>query len=97
MRQPNDRSQFKRTAWKKVVDIIPSNFFQTRILSDDKYAVAQRKVLIRIVGNRRIQRSASDRGACRSRDDPPNMLLIAVPHLDPKGQVAWNVMQVRIG
>jgi hypothetical protein len=47
MRQPNDRSQFKRMAWKKVVDIIPSNFFQTRILSDDKYAVAQRKVLIR--------------------------------------------------
>jgi hypothetical protein len=97
MRQPNDRSQFKRMAWKKVVDIIPSNFFQTRILSDDKYAVAQRKVLIRIVGNRRVQRSVSDRGACRSNDDPPNMLLIAVPHLDPKGQVAWNVMQVRIG
>lgn len=97
MRQPNDRSQFKRMAWKKVVDIIPSNFFQTRILSDDKYAVAQRKVLIRIVGNRRIQRSVSDRGACRSNDDPPNMPLIAVPHLDPKGQVAWNVMQVRIG
>ena len=73
MRQPNDRSQSKRMAWKKVVDIIPSNFSQTRILSDDKYAVAQRKVLIRIVGNRHIKRSVSDRGACRSRDDPPNM------------------------
>jgi hypothetical protein len=97
MRQSNDRSQFKRMAWKKVVDIILSNFFQTRILPDDKYAVAQRKVLISIVGDRRIQRSASDRGACRSRDDPPNMLLIPIPHLHPKGQVARDVTQVRVG
>ena len=28
--QPNDRSQFRRMAWKRVVYIIPSNFFQTR-------------------------------------------------------------------
>ena len=65
MRQSNDRSQFKRMAWKKVVDIIPSNFFQTRILPDDKYAVAQRKVLIRIVGNRRIHRGMPNRHARR--------------------------------
>ena len=29
-------SQFKRTEWKKVVDIIPSNFLQTRMLSYDR-------------------------------------------------------------
>ena len=25
------------------------------------------------------------------------MLIRSVPHLDPKGEVAWNVVQVRIG
>jgi hypothetical protein len=74
-----------------------SNFFQTRILPDDNYAVAQRKVLTRIVGNRGIWRNVSNRNARRRGDHPANVLLIPIPHLRPKGQIARDVMQVRIG
>ena len=56
MRQPNDHSQFKRMAWKRVVDIIPSNFFQTRMLSYYKYPIPQRETLIRIIRDRCIER-----------------------------------------
>jgi hypothetical protein len=53
---PVNSSQLKRMAWKRVVDIIPSNFLQTRMLSDDEYPIPQREALIRIIRNRRIQR-----------------------------------------
>ena len=66
-------------AWKKVVDIIPSNFFQTRILPDDKYAVAQRKVLIRIVGNRRIHRGMPNPPRSPTLRSPPNMVFVPIP------------------
>jgi hypothetical protein len=36
-------------AWKRVVDIIPSNFLQTQMLPDHKYPIPQRKTLIRII------------------------------------------------
>ena len=45
MRQLKDRP---------LVDIIPSNFLQTRMLSNDEYPIAQRETLIWKIPNRRI-------------------------------------------
>ena len=59
--------------------------------------VPQRKPLIGIVRrNRRIHGCVSDRDAGRSGHHPPNMLIRRVPHLDPKGEVARDVVQVWI-
>ena len=69
----------------------------SRMLPNHQYPIPQREPLIRIIRNRRIHRGMADRHACRRRDHPPNMLIGLVPHLDPKGQVAWDVVQVRVG
>jgi hypothetical protein len=39
---------------KRVVDIIPSNFLQTRMLPHNEYPIAQRETLIRIILLERI-------------------------------------------
>ena len=67
------------------------------MLSNNEYPIPQREALIRIIRNRRIQRSMSDRDTSRRRNHPPNMLIRLIPHLDPKGEVARDVVQVGIG
>jgi hypothetical protein len=52
-----------RNSWKRLSTLFPSNFVQTRMLSDDKYAVAQRKVLLRIIRDRRVQRCVPNRNS----------------------------------
>ena len=69
----------------------------SRMLSYNKYPVAQCETLARIVGNRRIKGGVSNCDTRRRGDDPADMLLGAVPHFYPEGQVAQNVVQVRIG
>jgi hypothetical protein len=69
----------------------------SRMLPNHKYPIPQREPLIGIIRNRRIHRSMSDRYASRRCNHPPNMLIRPVPHLDPKGEVAGDVMEVRIG
>ena len=68
-----------------------------RMLPNHQYPIPQREPLLRVVRNRRIHRSMSDRNASRRRNHPPNMLIRLVPHLDPKGEVAGNVVEVGIG
>jgi hypothetical protein len=68
-----------------------------RMLPNHEYAIPQREPLIRIIRNSCIHRSMSNRNACRRCNHPPHMLIRPVPHLDPKGQVAGNVVQVWIG
>src|SRR6185312_782728 len=68
-----------------------------RMLPNHEYPIPQREPLLRIIRNRRIRRSMSNRDACRRRDYPANMLIRLVPHLDAKGEVAWDIMQVGIG
>jgi hypothetical protein len=51
----------------------------------------------RIIRDRRIHRSMPHGSTRRRRDYPPNVLLVLIPHLDPKGQIARDVVQVRIG
>jgi hypothetical protein len=67
------------------------------MLPNHEYPIPQREPLIRIIRDRRIQRSMSDRNACRRRNHPPNMLIRLIPHLDPKGEVAGDIVQVGIG
>jgi hypothetical protein len=67
------------------------------MLPNHEYPIPQREPLIRIIRNRRIHRSVSKRGASRRRNHPPNMLIRLVPHLNAEGEVARDVMQVRIG
>ena len=67
------------------------------MLPNHQYPIPQREPLIRIIRNRRIHRSMADRNASRRRNHPPNMLIRLVPHLDPKGQVARDIVQVGIG
>ena len=69
----------------------------SRMLPNPKYPIPQIEPLIGIIRNRGIHRSMSNRNACRRRNHPPNMLIRLVPHLDPKGEVAGNVVQVWIG
>ena len=68
-----------------------------RMLPNHEYPIPQREPLLRIIRNRRIHRSMSNRDACRRRDYAANMLIRLVPHLDAKGEVAWDIMQVGIG
>jgi hypothetical protein len=58
------------------------------MLPNHQYPIPQREPLIRIIRNCRIHRSVPHRNARRRRNYPPN---------DPEGQVAWDVVQVRIG
>jgi hypothetical protein len=67
------------------------------MLPNKQYPVAQREPLLRIIRNRRIHRSMPDRNASRRRNHLSNMLIGLIPHLDPKGEVAGNVVEVRIG
>ena len=66
------------------------------MLPNYKYPVPQCEPLIGIIRNRGIHRSMANRHASRRGDHPANMLIRLVPHLDPKGEVARDVMQVRI-
>ena len=67
------------------------------MLPDYQYPIPQREPLIGIIRNRRIQRNMPDRNAGRRRNHPSNMLLRLVPHLNAAGEVAGNVVEVRIG
>jgi hypothetical protein len=69
----------------------------SRMLPNHQYPIPQREPLIGIIRNRGIHRSMSNCNACRRRNHPPNMLIRLVPHLDPKRQVAGDVVQIRIG
>ena len=97
MRQPSDRRNSKEWNGKKLSTFIPLNLLQTRVPPDHKYPIPKHETLIRIIGNRRIQRGVSDCDTSRRGNHPPNMLIRLVPHLDPEGQIARNVVQVRIG
>jgi hypothetical protein len=66
------------------------------MLPNHEYPIPQREPLIWIIRYRRIHRRMADRHARRRRNHPPNMLIGLVPHLDPKGEVAWDVVEVRI-
>jgi hypothetical protein len=68
-----------------------------RMLPNHQYPIPQCEPLLGVIRNRGIHRSMSDRNACRRRDHLPNMLIGLVPHLDPKGEIAGNVMRVWIG
>jgi hypothetical protein len=63
------------------------------MLSNNQYPIPQREPLIRIIRNRRIHCRVPNRNASRRRNHPPNMLIRLIPHLDPKGEVAGNVVQ----
>ena len=65
-------------------------------LPNHEYPIPQREPLIRIIRNRRVHRGMSNRNASRRRSHPPNMLIRLVPHLDAKGEVAGDVVEVRI-
>jgi hypothetical protein len=67
------------------------------MLPNHEDPIPQREPLIGMIRNRRIHRGMSDRNASRRRDNPPNMLIRLVPHLDAKGEVARDVVEVRIG
>ena len=67
------------------------------MLPNDKYPIAQREPLIRIVRDRRVERSMPDRYARRSRDHPPNLLIGMIPQLDAEWQMRGDVVQVRVG
>ena len=67
------------------------------MLPNYKYPVPQCEPLIGIIRNRSIHRSMANRHASRRGDHPANMLIRLVPHLDTKGEVAGNVVEVRIG
>ena len=67
------------------------------MLPNNQYPIPQGEPLIRIIRNRRIQRRMPDRNASRRRNHPSNMLLRLIPHLNAEGEVAGNVVEVRIG
>jgi hypothetical protein len=67
------------------------------MLPNHEYPIPQREPLLRIIRDGRIQRSMSDRNARRCRNHPSNMLIGLIPHLDPEGEVAGDVVEVRIG
>ena len=69
----------------------------SRMLPNHEYPIPQREPLIGKVRNRRIHRSKSDRNARRRRNHPSDMLIRLVPHLDPEGEVAWDVVEIWIG
>ena len=66
------------------------------MLPNNQHPIPQREPLIWIIRDRRIHRRAPNRNTSRRRDHPPNMLIRLVPHLDPEGEIAWNVVEVRI-
>ena len=67
------------------------------MLPNHEYPIPQREPLIRIVRNRRIHRRVPNRNASRRRNHPPNMLIRLIPHLDPKGKIVRDIVQVWIG
>ena len=67
------------------------------MLSNNQYTIPKREPLIRIIRNGRIHRNVTNRNTRRRSNHPLNMLIRLIPHLDPKGEVARDVMQVRIG
>ena len=66
------------------------------MLPNHQYPIPQREPLLRIIRNRDIHRSMSDRNASRRGNYPPNMLIGLIPHLDPEGEVARDIMQVGV-
>jgi hypothetical protein len=66
------------------------------MLPNHLYPIPQREPLIRVVRNRRIHRSVPDRRTRRRCNHPLHMLIRSVPHLDPEGEVAGDVVQVGI-
>ena len=67
------------------------------MLPNHEYPIPQREPLLRIIRNRRIQRSVPNRHTRRRRNHPANVLIRLIPHLDPEGEVAGDVVEVRIG
>jgi uncharacterized protein YdeI (YjbR/CyaY-like superfamily) len=68
------------------------------VLADDQNPVAQREALVGVVGDGRVGRGVADRDARGDSDDgPADVLVRAIPHLDPEGEVARNVVKVRVG
>ena len=67
------------------------------MLPNHEYPIPQCEPLIRIIRNRRVQRCMADRNASRCRNYPSNALIRLVLHLNAEGEVARDVMQVRIG
>ena len=54
------------------------------MLPNDLYAVSQCEPLVWMGRNRSIQRGMSDRNARSRRDNPPNVLVMAIPKFNPK-------------
>ena len=67
------------------------------MLPNHLYPIPQREPLIRIIRNRGIHRGMAHDYARRRRNHPSNMLIRLIPHLNPEGEVAGNVVEVRIG
>jgi hypothetical protein len=59
-----------------------------RMLPYHQYPIPQREPLLRIIRNRRIQTATLA---------PANMLIRLIPHLDAKGEVAGDVVEIGIG
>jgi hypothetical protein len=59
--------------------------------------ISQREPLIRIIRNCCIHRGMSNCNTRRRSNHPPNMLIRSVPHLDPEGEVARDVVEVWVG
>ena len=49
------------------------------MLPNDLYAIPQREPMVRIGCDSRIQRSVTDSNAGSRRNDPPNVLVMAIP------------------
>ena len=67
------------------------------MLPNHEYPIPQCEALIGIIRDRRVHRCMPDRNASRRRNHPPNMLIGLVPHLNPEGEVAGDVVEVWIG
>jgi hypothetical protein len=67
------------------------------MLPNHLYPIPQREPLIWIIRDGGIHRSVSHGNTRRRRDHPPHMLIRPVPHLDPEGEIARDVVQVWIG
>jgi len=62
------------------------------VFANNLNAVAKREPLVRIGGDGRIQRCVADSNAGSRRNDPPDVLVVAIPQLNPKWQPHWNVV-----
>jgi hypothetical protein len=67
-----------------------------RMLPDHKYPIPQREPLIWIIRYRRIHRRVPNCNTSRRCNHPPDVLIRLVPHLDPEGEVARDVVEVWI-